>query len=46
MARAIEAVLDDPAPYTVRGLARAQQFSWEATAKAHDDVYRRLAAGE
>jgi glycosyltransferase involved in cell wall biosynthesis len=43
MARAIEAVLDDPAPYAARGLARAQQFSWEACARAHEDVYRRLA---
>jgi glycosyltransferase involved in cell wall biosynthesis len=43
MARAIEAVLGDPAPYAERGLARAQQFSWEATARAHEDVYRRLA---
>ena len=45
MARAIEAVLADPAPYVARGLARARRFSWEATARAHEDVYRRLAAG-
>jgi glycosyltransferase involved in cell wall biosynthesis len=43
MARAIAAVLADPAPYTERGLARAQQFSWDACARAHEDVYRRLA---
>ena len=46
MARAIEAVLADPRPYVERGLRRAQLFSWEATARAHEDVYRRLAAGE
>ncbi len=43
IARAITAVLDDPAPYVERGLARARQFSWEACARAHEDVYRRLA---
>jgi glycosyltransferase involved in cell wall biosynthesis len=43
MARATNAVLDDPAPYVERGLARARQFSWEACARGHDDVYRRLA---
>jgi glycosyltransferase involved in cell wall biosynthesis len=42
MARAIRSVLADPAPYVRRGLARAQRFSWEACARAHDDVYRRL----
>jgi glycosyltransferase involved in cell wall biosynthesis len=43
MARAIQAVLDDPAPYVECGLARAQRFSWEATARAHEDVFRQLA---
>jgi len=43
MARAIDAVLADPGPYVERGLARAQPFSWEATARAHEAVYRRLA---
>ena len=42
MARAVTAVLDDPAPYVERGLERANAFSWEATARAHEDVYRRL----
>jgi glycosyltransferase involved in cell wall biosynthesis len=46
MARAIEAVLADPAPYVERGLARARVFSWGTTARMHDEVYRRLAAGE
>ncbi len=45
MARAVEALLDDPAPYVERGLARASRFSWEACARAHEDVYRRLAGG-
>jgi glycosyltransferase involved in cell wall biosynthesis len=45
MARAIEAVLADPGPYVERGMARARLFSWGSTARAHEDVYRRLAAG-
>jgi len=44
MARAILAVLDDPAPYAQRGLERAARFTWESTARAHEDVYRRLAS--
>jgi glycosyltransferase involved in cell wall biosynthesis len=46
MARAIDAVLAEPAGYTERGLARARIFDWDSTARAHEDVYRRLAAGE
>lgn len=42
MARAIAAVLDEPARYSERGIARARMFTWEATARAHEDVYRRL----
>jgi len=42
MARAITAVLDDPARYVERGIARARLFTWEACARAHEDVYRRL----
>jgi len=45
LARAIAAVLANPAPFVERGLARAQQFSWETCARAHEDVYRRLAGG-
>jgi glycosyltransferase involved in cell wall biosynthesis len=45
IARAIEDVLDDPAPYVARGLSRAAGYSWEATARRHKDVYRRLAGG-
>jgi len=44
MARAIAAVLDDPTRYAERGIARARMFTWEATARAHEDVYRQLAS--
>jgi glycosyltransferase involved in cell wall biosynthesis len=39
---AVEDVLDDPEPWRVRGLRRAAEFTWEATARAHDAVYRGL----
>jgi glycosyltransferase involved in cell wall biosynthesis len=42
MARAIEDVLDDPESWRARGLERAQAFTWERTAAAHEDVYREL----
>jgi glycosyltransferase involved in cell wall biosynthesis len=42
MARAVAAVLDDPAPYVERGLEHARRFTWEATARRHEDVYRQL----
>ena len=35
-------VVDDPAPWVERGLARAAGFSWDATARATEDVYRAL----
>lgn len=44
MARAIAAVLDRPARYVERGIARARLFTWESCARAHEDVYRRLAS--
>jgi glycosyltransferase involved in cell wall biosynthesis len=44
MARAVLAVLDNPEAYVQRGLERAARFTWEATARAHEDVYRRLAS--
>jgi glycosyltransferase involved in cell wall biosynthesis len=44
LAAAIEEVLDDPEPWRTRGFARAAEFTWEKTAKAHDDVYAELAA--
>ena len=42
IAAAILEVVNDPAPWVERGLARAQQFSWDATARATEDVYREL----
>jgi glycosyltransferase involved in cell wall biosynthesis len=35
-------VLAAPAEWSARGLERARLFSWEATARAHEDVYREL----
>jgi glycosyltransferase involved in cell wall biosynthesis len=43
IAEGVREVLDAPAGWTARGLERAKLFSWEATARAHDDVYRELA---
>jgi glycosyltransferase involved in cell wall biosynthesis len=39
---AVEEVLDGPEPWRERGLERAAGFTWEKTAKAHDDVYAEL----
>jgi len=44
IAEAIVAVLERPGHLVERGLARAAQFTWDATARRHDEVYRRLAA--
>ena len=44
MAAAVEEVLESPAEWGAKGLARAAEFTWEATARAHDDVYAELAA--
>jgi glycosyltransferase involved in cell wall biosynthesis len=44
IAAAVLELLRDPAPYVARGLARAQRFTWESCALAHDDVYRELSA--
>jgi glycosyltransferase involved in cell wall biosynthesis len=41
---AVEEVLDDPEPWRARGLERAKEFTWEKTARAHDDVYAELEA--
>jgi glycosyltransferase involved in cell wall biosynthesis len=35
-------VLASPAEWSARGLERAGLFSWEATARAHEDVYREV----
>ena len=42
---AIEDVLDDPQPWIERGLERAKAFTWDACARAHDEVYRELSSG-
>jgi glycosyltransferase involved in cell wall biosynthesis len=44
IAEAIVAVLERPGQLIERGLARASQFTWDATARRHDEVYRGLAA--
>jgi glycosyltransferase involved in cell wall biosynthesis len=44
IAEAIVAVLEQPSHLVERGLARASGFTWEATARRHDEVYRALAA--
>ncbi len=42
IAEAVLEVLDDPETWAGRGIARAAQFSWEATARATEAVYREL----
>jgi glycosyltransferase involved in cell wall biosynthesis len=44
MVSAVEDVLANADDWRRRGLARASEFSWESTAKAHDAVYAELAA--
>jgi glycosyltransferase involved in cell wall biosynthesis len=41
---AILAVLERPGHLIERGLERASRFTWDATARRHDEVYRALAA--
>ena len=45
IARAVDAVVRDPDPWIARGLERAQAFTWDACARAHDEVYRELSSG-
>jgi glycosyltransferase involved in cell wall biosynthesis len=40
IADALRDVLDAPEEWRARGLARAAGFSWQATARGYDDVYR------
>ena len=42
IAEAVEEVLARPGLWSERGVERAAGFSWEATARATDDVYMRL----
>jgi glycosyltransferase involved in cell wall biosynthesis len=44
MTEAILAVLERPDHLVERGLRRAGEFTWDATAHRHDEVYRALAA--
>jgi glycosyltransferase involved in cell wall biosynthesis len=44
MTEAILAVLERPDHLVERGLRRAGEFTWDATARRHDEVYRALAA--
>ncbi len=39
MVEAVEDVLREPWAWSARGTARAAEFSWEKTARAHDSVY-------
>lgn len=41
IAAGIRQVLDRPTAFVEGGLARAAQFSWEASARAHESIYRR-----
>jgi glycosyltransferase involved in cell wall biosynthesis len=43
MIAAVEEILSTPDEWSARGTARASQFSWEATARAHDAVYGEVA---
>jgi len=42
---AVNDVLLNRKEWVERGLERAKQFTWEACARAHDDVYRELSSG-
>jgi len=45
IAAAVEEVLDEPEPWVARGLERAKHFTWDACARAHEEVYRELSSG-
>jgi glycosyltransferase involved in cell wall biosynthesis len=42
IAAAVREVLTDPDPWVTRGLERARAFSWDATARGTEAVYREL----
>jgi len=44
IAESVRAVLEQPGGWIERGLARAAAFSWDATARGHDAVYRELSS--
>ena len=43
---AVEEILARPAEWSAKGIARAAQFSWEETARAHDAAYAAVAHGD
>jgi glycosyltransferase involved in cell wall biosynthesis len=45
MVEAVEEILARPAEWGGKGIARAAEFTWEKTARAHDAVYAELADG-
>jgi len=44
IAAAADDVLREPEPWIARGLERAGRFTWDACARAHDEVYRELSS--
>jgi glycosyltransferase involved in cell wall biosynthesis len=44
LAAAAGEVLADPEPWVTRGLERAKLYTWDANARAHDEVYRELSS--
>ena len=45
IAAAVDDVLREPEPWRARGLERAKRFTWDACARAHDEVYREVSSG-
>jgi glycosyltransferase involved in cell wall biosynthesis len=44
IAAAVDEVLSEPKQWIARGLERAKDFTWDAAARAHEDVYRELSS--
>jgi glycosyltransferase involved in cell wall biosynthesis len=44
IAAAVAEVLADPGRFAERGLSRAREFTWDACARRHDEVYKELSA--
>ena len=44
IAAAVEALLDDPAATVAAGLERARRFTWDESARLHEDAYRELSS--
>ena len=43
LVEAVEEILERPEEWSARGIARAAEFSWEKTARAHDAAYAAVA---